>query len=82
MKEPGETISIGDGLVARYNKYYDKLAQEKYSSWVQSLYFTAARIPAQTLQSFMQMEAIAYSGNSRNIVYVSHWQAWLQGSDY
>jgi hypothetical protein len=28
------------------------------------------------------MEAIAYSGNSRNIVYVSHWQAWLQGSDY
>ena len=76
MKEPGETISIEDKLIDSYNKYYDKLAQERYSSWEQSLYFTAARIPAQTLQSFMQMEAIAYSGNSRNIVYVSHWQAW------
>ena len=82
MEEPGETISIEDKLIDSYNKYYDKLAQERYSSWEQSLYFTAARIPAQTLQSFMQMEAIAYSGNSRNIVYVSHWQAWLQGSDY
>ena len=82
MREPGETISIEDKLIDSYNKYYDKLAQERYSSWEQSLYFTAARIPAQTLQSFMQMEAIAYSGNSRNIVYVSHWQAWLQGSDY
>lgn len=82
LEGSGETISIEDKLIDSYNKYYDKLAQEKYSSWEQSLYFTSARIPAQTLQSFMQMEAIAYSGNSRNIVYVSHWQAWLQGSDY
>lgn len=64
-----------------YNQYYDKLAPERYHSWEQSLFFTAARIPAQTLQSFMQMEAVAYSGNTENKVYVSHWQAWLQGSD-
>lgn len=82
IKQPGETISIEDKLIDSYNNYYEGLAQDRYSSWEQSLYFTAARIPAQTLQSFMQMEAIAYSGNSRNIVYVSHWQAWLQGSDY
>ena len=69
-------------LKSLYTEFYDKLAQDRYTSWEQSLYFTAARIPAQTLQSFMQMEAVAYSGNSRNIVYVSHWQAWLQGSDY
>lgn len=82
LNQPEDTISIEDKLIDKYNEYYDNLAKEKYSSWDQSLYFTAARIPAQTLQSFMQMEAIAYSGNSRNIVYVSHWQAWLQGSDY
>lgn len=77
-----QSIDIGEFLRERYEEFYDKLAVARYSSWEQSLYFTAARIPAQTLQSFMQMEAIAYSGNSRNIVYVSHWQAWLQGSDY
>lgn len=82
LKGTEETITIENSLRDKYQQFYDKLAQSRYSSWQQSLYFTAARIPAQTLQSFMQMEAIAYSGNSRNLVYVSHWQAWLQGSDY
>lgn len=82
LKGEEETITVENSLRDKYQQFYDKLAQSRYSSWQQSLYFTAARIPAQTLQSFMQMEAVAYSGNSRNLVYVSHWQAWLQGSDY
>lgn len=80
LKGEEETITVENSLRDKYQQFYDKLAQSRYSSWQQSLYFTAARIPAQTLQSFMQMEAVAYSGNSRNLVYVSHWQAWLQGS--
>lgn len=82
LKSEDEIISIESSLRDKYEQFYASLAQARYSSWEQSLYFTAARIPAQTLQSFMQMEAVAYSGNSRNLVYVSHWQAWLQGSDY
>ena len=82
LKGEEETITVENSLRDKYQQFYDELAKSRYSSWLQSLYFTAARIPAQTLQSFMQMEAIAYSGNSRNLVYVSHWQAWLQGSDY
>lgn len=82
LKGDEETITVENSLRDKYQQFYDKLAESRYSSWQQSLYFTAARIPAQTLQSFMQMEAVAYSGNSRNLVYVSHWQAWLQGSDY
>ena len=81
LKEKTDTISIGNELRANYEEFYNILAKQRYSSWEQSLYFTAARIPAQTLQSFMQMRAVAYSGNSLNKVYVSHWQAWLQGSD-
>lgn len=77
-----DLISIEELMERCYNSYYDELAYARYSSWESSLYFTAARIPAQTLQSFMQMEAVAYSGNTENKVYVSHWQAWLQGSDY
>ena len=82
LKGEEETITVENSLRDKYQQFYDELAKSRYSSWLQSLYFTAARIPAQTLQSFMQMEAVAYSGNSRNLVYVSHWQAWLQGSDY
>lgn len=80
LAEKTDTISIGNELRANYEEFYNTLAKQRYSSWEQSLYFTAARIPAQTLQSFMQMRAVAYSGNTLNKVYVSHWQAWLQGS--
>lgn len=82
LDKKSPTIKIENQLSRYYDAFYDTLAKKRYSSWKQSLYFTAARIPAQTLQSFMQMRAIAYSGNSLNKVYVSHWQAWLQGSDY
>lgn len=76
LAENTDTISIGNELRANYEEFYNILAEQRYSSWEQSLYFTAARIPAQTLQSFMQMRVVAYSGNTLNKVYVSHWQAW------
>lgn len=69
-------------LKSIYNAYYEREARDIYNSWEQSLYYTAARIPAQSHQSFMQMKAVAYSGSDKNICYVSHWQTWLQGSDY
>jgi hypothetical protein len=30
----------------------------------------------------MKMECIGFTNSEANIAYVSHWQAWLQGSDY
>ena len=41
-----------------------------------------ARIPAQAYQSFMSMQTVAYTQENLNNVYVSHWQLWLQGSDF
>ena len=70
-------------LIKQYTiDYYEKIAKEIFSSWQQSLYYTVARIPAQNLQSFMQMRVVAYTGGTKNVVHVSHWQTWLQGSDY
>ena len=70
-------------LIKQYTiDYYTKIAKERFSSWQQSLYYTVARIPAQNLQSFMQMRVVAYTGGTKNVVHVSHWQTWLQGSDY
>ena len=63
------------------NQYHEKLAQKQYVSFMKSQEFTASRIPAQTLQSFMQMRNVGFTGTSTNQCFVSHWQTWLQGSD-
>lgn len=57
-------------------------AHKRYVSFLDSQNFIAARIPAQSLQSFMTMKNIAWTENSKNISYVSHFQTYLQGSDY
>jgi len=51
-------------------------------SFQDSTNFIASRIPAQTLQSFMSMKLVAWTQNSKNMAYVSHFQTYLQGSDY
>lgn len=64
------------------NRYRMAVARKQYASFLKSQSFTASRIPAQTLQSFMQMQCVGFTGVSTNQCFVSHWQTWLQGSDY
>ena len=79
-----------DGYVTYSNRiknrilgqYRDKLAQKQFTSFKKSQEFTVSRIPAQTLQSFMQMRNVGFTGVPTNQCFVSHWQTWLQGSDY
>ena len=79
-----------DGYVTYSNRtkskilgqYRDKLAQKQFTSFKKSQEFTVSRIPAQTLQSFMQMRNVGFTGTPTNQCFVSHWQTWLQGSDY
>lgn len=81
--DPEKTFSIDKNEYDKDLKnFYNEMANEIFASFEKSLTFTASRIPAQTLQSFMQMRAVALTQSSKNIVYVSHWQTWLQGSDY
>lgn len=56
--------------------------REKYSSFLRSLDIIAARIPAQSMQSFMPMRIIAFDNPDINTAYVSTMQILLQGSDY
>lgn len=60
----------------------DKLGAELYSSFKKSLDIIAARIPAQSMQSFMPMKVVGYEDFDINTAYVSTHQIWLQGSDY
>ena len=64
------------------NIFAKKEAHKKWISFQDSLKFISSRIPAQTLQSFMAMKMIAWTENSKNMCYVSHFQTYLQGSDY
>lgn len=72
--------------IAALNKAKEELlrkeAHKKWVSFQDSLKFIASRIPAQTLQSFMAMKLVAWTENSKNMCYVSHFQTYLQGSDY
>lgn len=63
-------------------QYFQNMTNEKYNSFKASNNFVSSRIPAQCLQSFMAMELIGYSGVGTNEAYVSHFQTFLQGSDY
>ena len=54
----------------------DRLNKKKYYSFLRSQYYTASRIPAQTLQSFMNMRQVGYTAEGSNLAYVSHWQTW------
>ena len=68
---------IQNQIREKTKQYYHEISEERFVSWQQSLYYTAARIPAQNLQSFMQMRVVAYTGGTKNVVHVSHWQTWL-----
>ncbi len=53
-----------------------------YQSFLKTLNIVAARIPAQSYQSFMSMEVVAFETEDVNRAYVSSSQIWLQGSDF
>lgn len=55
---------------------------EKHTSFLKSLDVVAARIPAQSMQSFMPMKVVAYDNPDINTAHVSTMQILLQGSDF
>jgi hypothetical protein len=59
-----------------------KVAKRKFISFKESLNILAARIPAQSMQSFMTMKVVAFEDSGVNDAYVNYWQIWLQGSDF
>jgi hypothetical protein len=69
-------------LAALKKDFYQREAHKKWVSFQDSLKFISSRIPAQTLQSFMTMKCVGWTENTKNMAYVSHFQIYLQGSDY
>ena len=60
--------------------WYENLGKQIYASFLKSLEIVAARIPAQSMQSFMPMKVIGFEKSDRNTAYVSTVQFLFQGS--
>lgn len=74
-------------IPSRDDPYYEsnvlvRSLREKHTSFVKALDVVAARIPSQSMQSFMPMRVIAFDNPDINTAYVSTMQILLQGSDY
>ena len=73
---------VGDVLEDARNKYYQNKQKYLMASFEKTLDTVADRIPTASLQSFMKMRTIGFTQVNNNRIYVSHFQAWLQGADY
>lgn len=60
----------------------DKQARFRYAAFLKQLQYVGARIPTQSMQSFMGLELVGFTNNTTAEVYVPASQTWLQGSDY
>lgn len=73
-----ESTSGTNRLIKRLNY----MAKAQYASFLHSLEYTVARIPAQSMQSFMAMKVVGFVEENVNNCFVCDDQIWLQGSDF
>ena len=73
---------VGEVLEDARNEYYQNKQKYLMASFEKTLDTVADRIPTASLQSFMKMRTIGFTQVNNNRIYVSHFQAWLQGADY
>lgn len=64
-----------------YGKSFETLSRQKRAAFLKSLEVVAARIPAQSRQSFMSMKVEGFGDLDENAAMVSIFQFYLQGSD-
>lgn len=60
----------------------DRIAKARYGAFIKQLEYIGARIPTQSMQSFMGLQLVAFTDSTVNEVYVPAVQTWLEGSDY
>ena len=73
---------VGVVLEDARNEYYQNKQKYLMASFEKTLDTLADRIPTASLQSFMKMRTVGFTQVNNNRIYVSHFQAWLQGADY
>lgn len=70
------------GFKGTDEEFINYQSKKMFASWQKSREFVTARIPAQSMQSFMKMTNVGYHRSKFNDTYVSVWQPFIQGSDF
>lgn len=63
-------------------KKLENQAELRYAAFLKQLQYVGARIPTQSMQSFMGLQLVGFTNSDTAEVYVPASQTWLQGSDY
>ena len=58
----------------------DALAKQNYYAFLKQLEYVGARIPTQSMQSFMGLRVVDFSESDVNEVYIPSSMQWLEGS--
>ena len=66
----------------KFEENVNYIAKQMWAAFETQLFCIGARIPTQSMQSFMGLEVVGFSDSDVNEVYVPAVQTWLQGSDY
>lgn len=84
IKDTPETLEELLGIVSKLSPSYldNILATKMYRSFNEALRFVAARIPAQSMQSFMNMKIVGFLETDTNIAYVPIEMLIYEGSDF
>lgn len=64
----------------KFEENVNYIAKQMWAAFETQLFCIGARIPTQSMQSFMGLEVVGFSDSDVNEVYVPAVQTWLQGS--
>lgn len=59
-----------------------QIAYNRFNAFKKQLEVIGARIPTQSMQSYMGLKVVAFTNSIYNEVYIPAAMAWLEGSDY
>lgn len=72
--------NVKDWAKKEFERSLKKLAKQRYESFLLQLQYIGARIPTQSMQSFMDLEVVGFTDDDINSVYVPRQLTWLEGS--
>lgn len=78
--ESFETLSEAESI--SFDERLRRSSEHKLESFKKQLLYIGARIPSQSMQSFMPMKVVAFTDSEIADVYVTKYNTWLEGSDY
>ena len=73
---------LNQEVVYESDRDIKQIAYNRFNAFKRQLEVIGARIPTQSMQSYMGLKVVAFTNSIYNEVYIPAAMAWLEGSDY